>query len=55
MAIISEINGNLDIAVEWAQKSYEDFNNRLALRYISILNYRKNSNRLLQIQEESKK
>jgi hypothetical protein len=52
MAIISEINGNLDVAVEWAQKSYEDYNNKLALRYIDILNYRKNNNRILQDQQE---
>ncbi|MBA4321360.1 MAG: hypothetical protein C0408_00935 [Odoribacter sp.] len=52
MAIISEINGDLDLAVQWAQKSYEDYNNKLALRYIDILNYRINSNRLLQFQEE---
>jgi hypothetical protein len=52
MAIISEINGNLDVAVEWAKKSYEDYNNRLALRYIDILNYRRDSDRILQIQNE---
>jgi hypothetical protein len=52
MAIISEINGNLDVSVEWAQKSYEDYNNKLALRYIDILNYRKNNNRILQDQQE---
>jgi hypothetical protein len=52
MAIISEINGDLDMAVQWAQKAYEDYNNRLALRYIDILRYRKTSNRILQSQEE---
>jgi hypothetical protein len=52
MAIISEINGDLDMAIQWAQKAYEDYNNRLALRYIDVLNYRKNSNRILQSQEE---
>ncbi len=51
MAIISEINGDLDLAVKWAQKSYEDYNNRLALRYIDILNYRRNSNRILESQQ----
>jgi hypothetical protein len=55
MAIISEINGDLDLATQWAQKAYEDYNNKLALRYIDILNYRINSNRLLQIQEDGKK
>jgi hypothetical protein len=52
MAIISEINGSLDTALEWARKSYEDYNNRKALRYIDILEYRKQSNRILESQEE---
>jgi hypothetical protein len=52
MAISSEINGDLDLAIQWAQKAYEDYNIRLALRYIDILEYRKTSNRILQSQEE---
>jgi hypothetical protein len=52
MAIISEINGDLDLAIQWAQKAYEDFNNRLALRYVNILKYRKTSERILQSQQE---
>jgi hypothetical protein len=50
MAIISEINGNLDEAIQWAQKSYENYNIRLALHYINILNYRKRQNELLKSQ-----
>lgn len=30
-AIIHEINGNLDEAIKWAQKAYEDYNEKLAL------------------------
>lgn len=41
MAISSEINDDLDKAIEWAQKSYEDYNNRLALDYVRILRNRK--------------
>jgi hypothetical protein len=52
MAIISEINGDIDLAIKWAQKAYEDYNNHLALKYVDILNYRKTSNRILQDQEE---
>jgi hypothetical protein len=37
MAIISEINGDLDAAVQWAQKAYENFNIRPALSYVHIL------------------
>ena len=50
MAIISEINGNLDAAIQWAQKSYEDYKIRLALNYLNILNYRKSQNDLLKSQ-----
>lgn len=40
-AIIHEINGNLDEAIKWAQKAYEDYNEKLALGYIRILQGRK--------------
>jgi hypothetical protein len=50
MAIISEINGDLDGAIQWAQKSYEDYKIRLALDYLNILRYRKSQNDLLKSQ-----
>jgi hypothetical protein len=50
MAIISEINGDLDGAIQWAQKSYEDYKIRLALHYLNILKYRQNQNELLKNQ-----
>ncbi|MEO9023341.1 MAG: DUF6340 family protein [Ginsengibacter sp.] len=40
MAIISEINGDINTAIQWAQKSYENYNNRLALSYVNILKNR---------------
>ncbi|HLT50837.1 MAG TPA: DUF6340 family protein [Arenibacter sp.] len=40
MAIINEINGNLDAAMEWASKSYTDHGNKDALRYLDLLRYR---------------
>ncbi|MFI5164051.1 MAG: DUF6340 family protein, partial [Bacteroidia bacterium] len=47
MAIISEINGELDAAMGWAQKSYETKGKRLALFYLNVLKDRKfQSNRL---------
>ena len=51
MAIISEINGDLDGAIKWAQKSYENYNNHLALRYITILNNRKLDTEILKDQQ----
>ena len=53
MAIICEINGQLDKAIEWAQKAYENYNNRLALRYVNILKNRKERNNVLQYQQQS--
>jgi len=47
MAIINEINGNLDEAIEWAQKAYTDYEIKEAIRYIKILKRRKENNRLL--------
>ncbi|HRC90015.1 MAG TPA: DUF6340 family protein, partial [Bacteroidales bacterium] len=52
MAIIAEIKGNLDVALEWAQKAYEDYNLRKALEYVRILENRMNRNQLLELQEE---
>src|SRR5882724_11580186 len=40
MAIISEINDDLGGAIQWAQKSYEEFNDRLALSYVNVLRNR---------------
>jgi len=50
MAIINEINGDLDGAILWAQRAYEDHKIRLALDYLNILKYRKRQNELLKSQ-----
>jgi hypothetical protein len=52
MAIINEINGDLDAALKWAQKSYEDYNNKLALRYVHILENRQYKSNVLKMQGE---
>jgi hypothetical protein len=52
MAIINEINGNLDEALKWAQKSYEDYNDKLGIRYVRILENRRDKNDVLKTQEE---
>lgn len=52
MAIINEINGDLDSALKWAQKSYEDYNDKLGIRYVRILENRKYKNDVLKMQEE---
>ena len=52
MAIISEINGDLDAAVSWAQKSYSDYRNKRGLRYVRILENRKYNQEVLEYQEQ---
>jgi len=40
MAIISEINGDVDEALRWARKAWGDYNVKLALDYVRILGNR---------------
>jgi hypothetical protein len=53
MAIINEINGDLDGAIAWAQKGYENYNNRLSLHYVNILKNRKISMDLVKNQNDA--
>ncbi|HVU58961.1 MAG TPA: DUF6340 family protein [Puia sp.] len=52
MAIISEINGDLNGAMTWAQKAYEVYNNRLALSYVNVLKNRQNNDAVLKEQTD---
>lgn len=52
MAIISEINGDLDAATSWAQKAYSDYRNKHGLRYVRILENRKYNEEVLKYQEQ---
>ncbi len=47
MAIISEINGDLEKALDWASKSYSDYRNKDGLRYVNMLRNRIAEERLL--------
>jgi hypothetical protein len=40
MAVASEVLGDLDAALDWANKAYREFNSRPALRYSSVLRQR---------------
>jgi len=53
MAIISEINGHLDEAIKWAQQSYENYNNHLALYYVNILKNRQIGDDIAKAQQEA--
>jgi len=50
MAIISEINGDLDGAIQWAQQAYEEHRNKLALEYLRLLRNRKANANILRSQ-----
>lgn len=52
MAIINEINGDLDAALEYARKSYEDYNTKLGIKYVRILEDRRYERDMLQLQSE---
>jgi len=52
MAIINEINGNLEEAIRWAQKAYEDYRVKLGLQYARILENRRYDREVLKVQEE---
>ena len=52
MAIISEINGDVAGAIQWAQKSYEVYNNRLGLSYVNMLRHRQSDNAVLKSQSD---
>ena len=41
IAVAHEVLGNTDLALQWAQKSYEDYNNNLGREYAKILLRRK--------------
>lgn len=50
MAIINEINGDLDAATSWASKAYTDYEDGNALRYLKILNNRIAKKEILEYQ-----
>jgi hypothetical protein len=52
MAIINEINGDIETALSWAQKSYEDYNVKLGREYARILENRIAKMELLNQQQQ---
>jgi hypothetical protein len=44
MAVFCEKEGRLDLAIEWARKSYVENKNNKAKQYVNILNHQKNEN-----------
>ena len=52
MAIISEINGDLNGALQWARKAYEVYRTPYALEYVNILQQRQSNDAVLRSQTE---
>ncbi|HXB90866.1 MAG TPA: DUF6340 family protein [Puia sp.] len=50
MAIISEINGDLNGALQWAKKAYEVYGTPYALEYVNILQQRQTNDAVLRSQ-----
>jgi hypothetical protein len=52
MAIINEINGDLETAKTWAKKAYSDYKIKPALDYVRILENRQYNNEVLDYQQQ---
>ena len=52
MAIISEINGDLNGALQWAKKAYEVYRTPYALNYVNILQQRQSNDAVLKSQTD---
>jgi hypothetical protein len=55
MAVASEINGNLDIALDWAEKAWTQYGNKKARDYINVIKMRQNDVRKVDSQMPGKK
>jgi len=55
MAVASEVNGNLDLALEWAQKAWNIYGNKKARDYILTIKRRQNDARKVDSQMPGKK
>jgi len=54
MAVAAELRGNLEVAQEWAEKSWTQFGNKKARNYVNILKMRQNDVRKVEYQLNKK-
>ncbi len=54
MAVVAEVKGNLDIALEWAEKAWTQYGNKKARNYINILQQRQNDAKKVEYQLNKK-
>lgn len=55
MAVAAEVRGNLDIALDWAQRAWTDYGNKRARDYINVIKQRQNDARKVDSQMPGKK
>jgi hypothetical protein len=55
MAVAAEVNGNLDLALEWATKAYQEYGNKKARDYRQLIKQRQNDARKVNAQLPGKK
>lgn len=55
MAVASEVSGNLDIALDWAQRAWNEYGNKQARTYINTIKQRQNDSRKAASQLPGKK
>ncbi|MEZ4891782.1 MAG: DUF6340 family protein [Saprospiraceae bacterium] len=55
MAVASEVEGNLEIALDWAQRAWNEYGNKMARTYIDTLKQRQNDARKAASQLPGKK
>ena len=55
MAVVSELNGNLDLALDWSKKAWNDYGNKKGRNYISVIEMRQNDARKVESQMPKKK
>lgn len=54
MAVASEVNGNLELALEWAQTGWSKYGNKKARNYIQVIQQRQNDARKVEYQLNKK-
>ncbi len=54
MAVVAEVKGNLDLALEWAQKAWTQYGNKKARSYIQTIEKRQNDARKVEYQMNKK-
>ena len=55
MAVAAEVNGNLEIALDWAQRAWTEYGNKQARNYINTIKQRQNDARKVATQMPGKK